>query len=73
MSDESKIELISGEVCAVELRPGDRLVILLEHPVPFEHVERMRELMDRWAPGVPCLVLDRGASLAVLRAPETPA
>src|SRR5690606_28512043 len=53
------------DVVAVNLHPGDRLVVTLPRPVRAEELEYMRAALQRWAPDVPALILTEGARFAV--------
>jgi hypothetical protein len=70
--NDAKIELVQGEIAAVSLNPGDRLVIMCQGHLSREQIERLGAEMKRWAPNVPCAVLEDGLRLGVIRAAEEP-
>ncbi|HRJ41581.1 MAG TPA: hypothetical protein PL105_06865 [Caldilineaceae bacterium] len=61
------VEVRVESVRVVDLRPGDRLVVMFPHRVSMAEVERLRAVMSEWAAGHEVLVLDGGASLEVVR------
>lgn len=68
MADETRVELVQGEIAAVELRPGDRLVVVLDRIASDHELKRIAHMLHQWAPGVPALVMEGGAQLGVVRA-----
>ncbi len=59
-----------GAVSVVNLKPGDRLVLKLDHtPGPAE-MQRCKKIVELWAPGIPVLVLGDGETLSVVRESE---
>lgn len=61
------MEVRAESVKVVDLRPGDRLVMMFPHRVSMVEAERLRVVLDEWAPGYGVLLLDGGTSLEVLR------
>lgn len=58
-------EITRAEVLTIQ--PGDRLVLTYPHRVTPEMMGTLREFMERAFPGVPCVVLEEGATLQVVR------
>ncbi|WP_412063981.1 hypothetical protein [Rhizobium sp. SYY.PMSO] len=54
------------DVRRIEFRPGDRLVLRVKGRLSAEMFERIKRILEAFAPGVPVLVLDDGMSLDVL-------
>lgn len=54
------------DIRRIEFKPGDKLVLRIKGHVSFETADKMREQFAKFAPGVPVLILEDGASLDVL-------
>ncbi|TXI03391.1 MAG: hypothetical protein E6Q76_13930 [Rhizobium sp.] len=54
------------DIRRIEFRPGDRLVLRCKRVMSREQLQSIREAFDRFAPGIPVLVLDGDMSLDVL-------
>jgi hypothetical protein len=57
-----------GDFQRVQLKPGDRLVLTCKGHVSMEMADRIKAYVDKWAPGVPVLVLDDNMRLGVVGA-----
>lgn len=54
------------DIRRLQIKPGDRLVLRLNSHLTQEQVGIVREHLERFAPGVPVLVLDPGMDLEVV-------
>lgn len=59
-----------GDLTRLKLEPGDRFVLSSDDRLSDQHVARIVEMWERFAPGTPILVLERGLRLGVVNAAE---
>jgi len=57
-----------GEFQRVQLKPGDRLVLTCKGRVSRDMADLIKAQVNKWAPGVPVLVLDESMRLGVVGA-----
>lgn len=57
------------DVKRLTLRPGDRLVVRTRYGPSMQEAAEIREHMDRYAPGVPVLVLGPDEDIEVIGPP----
>ena len=62
MMDRARIDVL-------DLKPGDRLVVTLPEGVYLtgEQYKALEDMLERWAPGHPAILLEHGAQLSVVR------
>ena len=58
---------IVGQIDALRLAPGDRVVITIPGFVPSDYVPRLEEQVKAMFPDHPCVVLTDGAQLDIVR------
>lgn len=54
------------DIQRIEFKPGDKLVVRMDRPTSDEVAKRIRDAFERFAPGVPVLILEPGMSIEVL-------
>ncbi len=64
-------DVVEFAVARLDLRPGDRLVVRVKGHVSEQAEANIKAEIERFAPGVPVLVVDDGVDLLALGAPLT--
>jgi hypothetical protein len=59
-----------GDLQRLALKPGDRLVLRVDHLITAEQSARLREGVSRWAGGATVLVLESGMTLGAVGADD---
>ncbi len=67
MSDQPTIEPVIERIQALELQPGDVLVVTLPEVATFEAIDHAREYLERRFPSQQILVTTRGVDVAAYR------
>ncbi|SMQ65890.1 hypothetical protein SAMN06295905_1342 [Devosia lucknowensis] len=62
---EDIVEL--GDLIRLDFKPGDKAVLMASRCISHEQGRRIHEAWERYAPGVPLLVLDDGMKLGLIR------
>lgn len=62
-----KIEIITAQLYTLDLKPGDQPVLIFPDRVTAEQVSMLREVWTSIMPNNPCLIIDGGAQLGVIR------
>lgn len=63
-------DIVAGEIRRIEMKPGDRFVLMIDKPLTMVQRDRVRELWRRfWERGAApeLLLLDDGAKLSLVR------
>ena len=62
-----QIRLFEGELATLQLSPGDILVLMMPRRMHDDELEHVRRVFAEKLPGHPCVILEDGATLGVLK------